>query len=169
MFALFLALMSAAMFDSIGTFDQFKSVAVNAAPAISDCMNKQHNYPETVTRWSYIICPVAEKKGFDPALLYALIWQESGGNPMAYSHSGAVGLMQVMASDGKARQLYGSMFKNRPTVAQLQDPETNIDTGTAILKGCLKEYGNMRDALKCYGPMDVGYSYADRVLKLSKR
>jgi hypothetical protein len=30
-------------------------------------------------------------------------------------------------------------------------------------------FGNMRDALKSYGPMDVGYSYADKVLAIENR
>jgi hypothetical protein len=35
-----------------------------------------------------------------------------------------------------------------------------------MLVKLLERYGNLRDALKAYGPMDRGYEYADRVLQL---
>jgi hypothetical protein len=33
-----------------------------------------------------------------------------------------------------------------------------------MLAGLLQKYGNTREALKYYGPMNVGYYYADKVL-----
>jgi hypothetical protein len=33
-----------------------------------------------------------------------------------------------------------------------------------MLAGLLQRYGNMREALRAYGPMDVGYGYADIVM-----
>jgi hypothetical protein len=33
-----------------------------------------------------------------------------------------------------------------------------------MLAGLLHKYGDMREALKFYGPMNVGYYYADKVL-----
>lgn len=100
-------------------------------------------------------------------MVAALIWQESGGDPLAYSKSGAVGLMQVMPRDGIASTFMcvnGPCFANRPTIQVLQDPTSNIDYGTRMLSGLLQKHGNMRDALRYYGPMNVGYYYADKVL-----
>ena len=97
--------------------------------------------------------------------------QESGGNPQAYSASGAVGLLQVMPSDGLAASfqcINGPCFSNRPTIKELLDPEYNIFYGTAMLASLNKQYNNIRDALKYYGPAGIGYTYADKVLTLWK-
>ena len=109
----------------------------------------------------------SEKNDLKPDLVAALIWQESGGNPTAYSKSGAVGLMQVMPRDGIASSfkcINGPCFANRPSISELQKPNFNIKYGTGMLAGLLNKYGSIREALKFYGPMDVGYYYADKVL-----
>ena len=105
-------------------------------------------------------------------MIAALIWQESGGNPVAYSSSGAVGLMQVMPRDGLAANFIcanGPCFASRPTIEELQDPKFNVKYGTAMLAGLLERSGSLRDALKSYGPMDVGYYYADKVLAIYQK
>jgi soluble lytic murein transglycosylase-like protein len=102
-------------------------------------------------------------------LIAAVILQESGGNSMAYSSSGAVGLMQVMPRDGLAAQFQcvnGPCFASRPAIAELQDPAYNIEYGTRMLAGLVSRTGEVREALKAYGPMDRGYSYADTVLAI---
>ena len=38
-----------------------------------------------------------------------------------------------------------------------------------MLAGLIAKYGNLRDALKSYGPMDMGYGYSDIVLGLYER
>jgi hypothetical protein len=38
-----------------------------------------------------------------------------------------------------------------------------------MLAGLFKRQGNLRDALKSYGPMDNGYYYADKVLAIYER
>ena len=52
---------------------------------------------------------------------------------------------------------------------QLLDPQFNISYGTRMLAELVKRYGNAREALRAYGPMDVGYSYADTVLAIYTR
>jgi hypothetical protein len=37
-----------------------------------------------------------------------------------------------------------------------------------MLAGLVKHAGSLREALKAYGPMDVGYYYADKVLAIYK-
>src|SRR3989344_1347701 len=59
-------------------------------------------YPQKILQWCDIITKYSQKQDLDPNLVAALIWQESGGDPIAYSKSGAVGLMQVMPNDGLA-------------------------------------------------------------------
>ena len=125
------------------------------------------NYPENIRQWCTQIMRHSGKNGLNPDLVAALIWQESGGNPTAYSKSGAVGLMQVMPRDGIASSfkcINGPCFANRPSIIELQKPNFNIKYGTGMLAGLLNKYGSIREALKFYGPMDVGYYYADKVL-----
>lgn len=127
------------------------------------------SYPEKVLRWCDQIVEFATAHDLAPELIAAVILQESGGDPQAYSSSGAVGLMQVMPRDGIAAHfqcINGPCFASRPTIAELQDPEYNIEYGTRMLAGLLARHGDLRSALKAYGPMDMGYRYADTVLAI---
>jgi soluble lytic murein transglycosylase-like protein len=130
-------------------------------------------FPEKVLRWCHWITEYALQHDLPPDLVAALIWQESGGNPLAYSRSGAVGLMQVMPSDGIAEKFMcknGPCFADRPNTLDLQDAEFNVSYGTKMLRGLINHHkGDLRKALKSYGPMDVGYHYADTVLALYNR
>jgi len=137
----------------------------------STCSVSQR-FPASIRRWCGLITQYAGKHGLPPDLVAALIWQESGGNPVAYSRSGAVGLMQVMPSDGLAASFLcsgGPCFSNRPNTDSLKDPEFNVSYGTKMLAGLVGRTGSLRDALKSYGPMDVGYYYADKVLGIYQR
>lgn len=102
----------------------------------------------------------------DPLLIAAVIWQESGGDPLAFSSSGAVGLMQIMPSDGIAADdicINGPCFADRPTTVELQDPEFNIRYGCRMLADLIVRRGSEREALFAYGPENIGYEYADTV------
>ncbi len=129
-------------------------------------------FPDSILQWCSTITRHAEQNDLSPDLIAALILQESGGDHLAFSHSGAVGLMQVMPRDGIAAGFMcvnGPCFASRPTIQELQDPEFNISYGTRFLASLLSRHGNIRDALKSYGPMDVGYGYADKVLAIYDR
>lgn len=111
----------------------------------------------------------AKPVGMDPKFVAAIILQESGGNPKAYSKSGAVGLMQVMPRDGLAASFQCNgrpCFSSRPSMAELYDPEYNISYAIRMLIGLYQKSGDLRETLRAYGPMDVGYYYADLVLKI---
>jgi soluble lytic murein transglycosylase-like protein len=127
------------------------------------------SFPESILQWCELITRYANHHDLSPDLIAALIWQESGGSPSAYSSSGAVGLMQVMPRDGLAANFMcanGPCFANRPAIHELQDPEFNIQYGTRMLAGLFARYQDLREALKSYGPHDVGYAYADTVLSI---
>lgn len=129
------------------------------------------NYPENIKQWCNLITEYSRKNDLDPDLIAALVWQESGGNAIAYSRSGAVGLMQVMPKDGIAATFQcpnGPCFASRPSIKELQDPNFNIKYGTGMLAGLVNRYGDVREALKYYGPSNVGYYYADKVLGIYK-
>lgn len=126
-------------------------------------------FPESIDQWCNQITYYSEQKNLDPDLIAAVMLQESGGNPTAYSTSGAVGLMQVMPRDGIASSFQcvnGPCFANRPSIQDLQDPDFNVEYGTGMLAGLVSKHGDVREALRSYGPMDVGYYYADKVLAI---
>jgi hypothetical protein len=126
-------------------------------------------YPQSIQQWCQLITLYADEYEMDPNLIAAVMLQESGGQHLAYSKSGAVGLMQVMPRDGIAASFIcknGPCFASRPTIEELQDPDYNVDYGTRMLASLNTRYGNIRDALKSYGPKDVGYYYADKVLSI---
>ena len=127
------------------------------------------SYPEGILQWCEIITEQASQAELPPDLIAAVILQESGGDETAYSVSGAVGLMQVMPRDGIAAAfecINGPCFASRPTIEELQEPGFNVEYGSQMLAGLIARLGSLREALKAYGPMDVGYSYADRVLAI---
>ncbi len=142
---------------------------IGYTPPINGACSLPLSYPENIRRWCSFIEFYANQSGLDPRLIAAVMLQESGGNPLAYSSSGAVGLLQVMPKDGIAATFvnaYGvPYFANRPSISQLQDPEYNIRYGVNMLAG-LNAANNPREALFNYGPADVGYSYADLVLSI---
>ena len=149
------------------------TAADNPVPQLSQSNTTEcairSGYPDQVRLWCSLITKYAQDHALDPNLIAALIWQESGGNPEIISRDGAVGLMQVMPSDGKAAEfmcINGPCFANRPTTAELKDPEFNIAWGIMYLSQLQKNYGNLRDALKSYGPANVDYYYADKVIAI---
>ncbi len=126
-------------------------------------------FPGNIQQWKPMIESTAVETGLDADLIAAVMLQESGGDPQAYSTSGAVGLMQVMPSDGLAREFIcgnAPCFINRPTTDELLDPFFNIQYGSIYLARLIGEKGSEREALFSYGPMDIGYGYADMVLAI---
>lgn len=127
------------------------------------------SYPDGILQWCEVITAQALRAELPPDLIAAVILQESGGNESAYSKSGAVGLMQVMPRDGIAASfecINGPCFASRPTIEELLNPEYNIQYGSQMLAGLIARSGDLREALKSYGPMDVNYHYADTVLAI---
>jgi len=142
-----------------------------AAQADDGCL-VSHKFPEGIMQWCEMISSIASQAELPPNLIAAIILQESGGDSSAYSASGAVGLMQVMPRDGLAASfecINGPCFAGRPTIEELQDPRFNVEYGTQMLAGLISKLGSPREALKAYGPMDVDYSYADKVLAIYDR
>jgi soluble lytic murein transglycosylase-like protein len=126
-------------------------------------------YPQSIQKWVEEIEYSADQYDLDPNLIAAVMLQESGGQPTVISTSGAVGLMQIMPRDGIASSFIcgnNPCFKNRPPINELLDPDYNINFGTHLLSSLLKTSGSTRNALKAYGPMDVGFYYADIILSI---
>ena len=160
----------AALVESLNlTASQVNQASSNLETAASVGCQISASFPQKIQQWCELISSYASQHNLPPDLVASVIWQESGGNPSAYSKSGAVGLMQVMPKDGKAANFMcvnGPCFSNRPSTSELNDPEFNIAYGTKMLAELYQHSGSFRDALMAYGPMNVGYYYADKVLKI---
>jgi hypothetical protein len=133
-----------------------------------DCALPQQ-YPTEIRQWCQLIEDAASETNLPASLIAAVILQESGGDPDSYSSSGAVGLMQVMPRDGLAADfmcINGPCFASRPTIEELQDPAYNISFGSRMLADLYAKHGSYREALFRYGPINMGYRYADLVLKI---
>jgi hypothetical protein len=87
-----------------------------------------------------IVEEASRKYDVDRDLIKAVIEVESAGNPLAISHAGAQGLMQLMP--GTAADM---------DVANPFDPVQNVMGGTRYLRQLLDRYqGNVRLALSAY-------------------
>ncbi|MDQ3000530.1 MAG: transglycosylase SLT domain-containing protein [Fibrobacterota bacterium] len=80
----------------------------------------------------------AAKRSLDPALVYALMRQESGFDRDIKSGAGAIGLMQVMPATGKAVAKKERWSRFDPF--SLTEAEVNISLGTAYLRDLKKDY-----------------------------
>jgi soluble lytic murein transglycosylase len=97
----------------------------------------------------------AQDEGVDPALVAALILQESTFDASALSRAGARGLMQVMPATGRSiARAKGKRFLR----TALHDPETSLDFGTHYLRQMSQRYsGAAEKVLAAYnaGPHRV--------------
>lgn len=96
-------------------------------------------YGEAISR-------IAARHGVDGLLLVAVMEVESGFDPTAASHRGAIGLMQVLPSTAGE------------TPEDLTDPEINLDAGARYLQRLLYRFdGDLELALAAYnaGPSAV--------------
>lgn len=80
----------------------------------------------------------ARKHGIPEDLFLRLVQQESGFNPYARSHKGAIGLAQLMPQT--AREL-----RVNPN-----NPRQNLEGGARYLKAMYRKFGNWRLALAAY-------------------
>lgn len=126
---------------------------VNISPDVSAAEHPIAPEPEPsgpvarVERFRALIEQAAGEEGVDPALVAAMIAQESGGDPEAVSHAGARGLMQLMPST--ARML---------GVADVFDPGQNVSGGVRYISRLLERFGGDEElALAAYnaGPGTV--------------
>jgi soluble lytic murein transglycosylase-like protein len=88
--------------------------------------------------WATTVDAAAEASGIDARLLAAVVWTESGFDPAAVSHAGAIGLAQLMPT----------------TAAGLGvdpwDPVANLTGGGRYLRTQLARFGRVELALAAY-------------------
>lgn len=135
--------------DAAGTFAEFWAITIvvnqNQDKIIVGKSFHPINLNDRVLRWQKEIEASAEKYQLEPALLAAVIEQESGGESDALSPAGAIGLMQLMPSTA---ELMG---------VDPYDPTQNIDGGAHYLKLQIGNFGDIQTALAAYnaGPGEV--------------
>jgi len=108
-------------------------------------------------RYSEYVRVHAHEHGLDPALVAAVIYQESRFRSNAKSSSGAIGLMQLTPATAKgiAIRTHGSTF----TTSDLYNPEINIRYGAWYLSDLFQKYGSERLVLAAY---NAGQGNVDR-------
>jgi hypothetical protein len=100
-----------------------------------------------VDEFSDFIAQASKKYSVDPALVRAVIHAESGFNPKAKSHKGALGLMQLMPATARDLGVFDASV-----------PSKNIYGGVQYLAGLLKRFdGDVGLAAAAYnaGPQAV--------------
>jgi soluble lytic murein transglycosylase-like protein len=108
---------------------------------VADCPTMSEAEAEPLIR------AASAHNGLNPALIKAVIRQESGFKPCVVSDKGAVGLMQIMPATA------GTLGAKDPF-----DPAQNVDAGALYLKQMLTRFnGDVRLALAAYnaGPERV--------------
>lgn len=103
--------------------------------------------PKRAESYMPLILKYSRLYGIDPHLVAGMIKQESGFNPNARSHMGAMGLMQLMPQTAR------SLGVTNPF-----DPEQSIAGGTRYLRQMIDKFGgNLTLAVAAYnaGPGNV--------------
>jgi peptidoglycan lytic transglycosylase len=99
-------------------------------------------------KYESIVRGHADNYRLDPALLAAVIYQESKFRSDVTSDSGAIGLMQLLPGTAKGIAVHtgGSRFR----VDDLFNPEINVRYGAWYLRHLLDKYRDEKTALAAY-------------------
>ena len=143
----------------------FLALVVLAVPLAAVALYVFHTEPTWYERvryplhYSSIVRQQSREKGLDPALVAAVIYQESRFHSNARSSSGAVGLMQLKpeTAEGIALRTGGTAFR----VSDLTNPAINIRYGAWYLQNLFEKYRNERLVLAAY---NAGQGNVDRWL-----
>ncbi|MEM5475082.1 lytic transglycosylase domain-containing protein [Pacificibacter sp. AS14] len=81
---------------------------------------------------------IAQRNNIPPDLFLRLIQQESGWNPRAKSHKGAIGLAQLMPQTARVLGVNPN------------DPQQNLEGGARYLRQMYNKFGTWRLALAAY-------------------
>lgn len=132
--------------------------------ALSQVIARKYRISSAATReYVGLAFREAERHGLDPFLLVALMAVESSFNPIAESHAGAVGLMQVIP------EYHTDKFD--PVNESALHPPTNVRIGTLVLKEYIRRAGGLVNGLQMYNGAanDETTAFANKVLSEKDR
>jgi len=157
---------AAALFRNAGRFTESREFSSSSAdgwseryPAGSDFASWSLAYPKAHEE---LVTAAAGESGVDPALLWAVMREESGFNATIESWANAVGLMQLILPTARAM---GQVLGLEVTKESLKDPGVNIRLGAAYLAH-LQTLFNENDALVIAG-YNAGSGAVSKWLKAS--
>jgi soluble lytic murein transglycosylase-like protein len=128
--------------------------------ALAEFIAKRYRVAETAAAsFVSIAYRAGVEHSVDPVLILAVMAIESRYNPVAESHMGAKGLMQVIA------KYHQEKLVDHGGELALLDPEINIHVGTKVLREYLRRFGDAETALQMYaGALDEPTSqYSNKV------
>ena len=104
---------------------------------------------------AHAVTQESARSGLAVELVLAVILVESGGNPVAVSKAGAIGLMQLLPSTAEAVAAEIGLRWTGPEL--LFDPPANVQLGVAYLRQLIGRYGDVETALAAYnwGPTRI--------------
>ena len=119
----------------------------------------------SVTSYGAFIDEAAQRFELPASWIGAVLRAESGGDPRAVSHAGAMGLMQIMPATWDELRVHHGLG------ADPFDPRDNILAGAAYLRQLHDRYGSIRAMLAAYnaGPSRYEASLAGERLPLETR
>src|SRR4051794_32356615 len=126
--------------DHIYDASQARPPAAASAPATPAAAAVPDRHGGVRGPYGDLIARAAARYRLDPALVRAIVVQESGYDAHARSQRGAVGLMQLMPATARAMG-----------VRRLEDPRQALDGGSRYLRQLLDRYhGDLFRALAAY-------------------
>jgi len=114
---------------------QWHENAIKTAAKGEDFSHYRLRFP---TPYRNQVLKLAQKYDLDPALVYGVIRRESAFDPMARSHVGALGLMQLMPAT--ARQMARNLGLEKPGRYAILNIDKNLLLGTHYLNRLMKRY-----------------------------
>ncbi len=108
------------------------------SPRAGTSPNQGAGLPARAAQFQPYFEAAGARYGVDPDLLAAVAWAESGFNPDAVSHAGALGLMQIMPGTASGLGV------------DPRDPIQAIDGAARYLRTQLDRFGDPRLALAAY-------------------
>lgn len=123
---------------------QLDNLSESQAMLVSWLSRKYRVAPEPLSAIVVEAFELGTEKGLDPALILAVMANESRFNPLAQSPVGAQGLMQVLT------RVHTDKFEALGGTEAAFDPFVNMRVGTKILKESIKRAGSVEGGLKFY-------------------
>lgn len=158
----------------------FRSESVWASPDAAPSMSAETRNYAVEAMWEYVgtrakdvanlrpyIDASTAKHGWNPAVVTALVWHESGGDMTAKGEAGEVCAAQVIPKKEALALGWPSWF-TRPSASELMDPAYCIEWATDYLYSKYEAAGgDLWDAYRMYNGVGAGArNYANKVTDL---